>query len=95
MELGNIHPSTRACRLPLSPFFFFHPLSPMLTRPSLQAYVKQEDVFYSQLTVRETLVMSARLRLPSSMSLDEKTAMVDELMNKLGLSKVSRHRTAG
>ncbi|CAN0473936.1 unnamed protein product, partial [Laminaria digitata] len=56
---------------------------------SLQAYVKQEDVFYSQLTVKETLMMAARLRLPSSMSLDGKTAMVDELMNKLGLSKVA------
>lgn len=53
-----------------------------------QAYVKQEDVFYSQLTVRETLLMAARLRLPRSMSLDEKTAMVDKLISKLGLSKV-------
>lgn len=67
---------------------FFCLLIPTPTRSSLQAYVKQEDVFYSQLTVRETLLMAARLRLPNSMSLDEKTAMVDELMNKLGLSKV-------
>eukprot|EP00752_Nemacystus_decipiens_P009766 g8722.t1 len=54
-----------------------------------QAYVKQEDVFYSQLTVRETLLMAARLRLPRSMSLEDKTAMVDELISKLGLSKVA------
>ncbi|CAM9357176.1 unnamed protein product [Scytosiphon promiscuus] len=54
-----------------------------------QAYVKQEDVFYSQLSVRETLLMAARLRLPRSMSLHEKTEMVDELINKLGLSKVA------
>ncbi|CAN0331964.1 unnamed protein product, partial [Hapterophycus canaliculatus] len=54
-----------------------------------KAYVKQEDVFYSQLTVRETLLMAARLRLPQSMSLHEKTAMVDDLINKLGLSKVA------
>ncbi|CAM9887442.1 unnamed protein product [Ascophyllum nodosum] len=54
-----------------------------------QAYVKQDDVFYSQLTVRETLVMAARLRLPRDVPLDEKVAKVDELINKLGLSKVA------
>lgn len=45
-------------------------------------------MFYSQLTVRETLLMAARLRLPRSMSLEDKTAMVDELISKFGLSKV-------
>ncbi|CAM9324569.1 unnamed protein product, partial [Ectocarpus fasciculatus] len=54
-----------------------------------QAFVKQEDVFYSQLTVRETLLMAARLRLPSSVPLAEKSAMVDKLISKLGLSKVA------
>jgi ABC-type multidrug transport system ATPase subunit len=34
-----------------------------------QAFVRQQDEFYSQLTVRETLLMAARLRLPDSMSL--------------------------
>ncbi|CAN0164535.1 unnamed protein product, partial [Ectocarpus sp. 12 AP-2014] len=53
------------------------------------AFVKQEDVFYSQLTVRETLLMAARLRLPSSVPLEEKSAMVDKLISKLGLSKVA------
>lgn len=53
-----------------------------------QAYVKQQDVFYSQLTVRETLLMAARLRLPRDMPLREKTKMVDDLINKLGLLKV-------
>lgn len=50
--------------------------------------MKQEDAFYSQLTVRETLLMAARLRLPSSMSIGDKTDMVDGLISKLGLSKV-------
>lgn len=58
------------------------------TNAKKKAYVKQEDVFYSQLTVRETLLMAARLRLPRSMSLEDKTAMVDKLISKLGLSKV-------
>lgn len=59
-----------------------------LVAATKQAFVKQEDVFYSQLTVRETLLMAARLRLPSSMPLEEKSAMVDKLISKLGLSKV-------
>lgn len=53
-----------------------------------QAYVKQQDIFYSQLTVRETLLMAARLRLPRGMSIEEKTEKVDELINHLGLAKV-------
>ena len=28
------------------------------------AYVQQEDIFYTQMTVRETLLFAARLRLP-------------------------------
>lgn len=78
---------------PLS-LVFFLPLPPWLSPspfdppPEKQAYVKQEDVFYSQLTVRETLLMAARLRLPRSMPLDEKIDKVDELISKLGLSKV-------
>lgn len=55
---------------------------------ALQAYVKQDDVFYSQLTVRETLLMAARLRLPRDVPLEDKVVMVDELISKLGLSKV-------
>lgn len=50
--------------------------------------MKQDDVFYSQLTVRETLLMAARLRLPRDVPLEDKVVMVDELINKLGLSKV-------
>jgi ABC-type multidrug transport system ATPase subunit len=54
-----------------------------------QAYVRQEDIFYTQMTVRETLMFAARLRLPSSVSLEEKRAVVDSLLNKLSLVKAA------
>eukprot|EP00850_Spirogloea_muscicola_P011306 SM000069S20743 [mRNA] locus=s69:581477:585310:- [translate_table: standard] len=50
-----------------------------------QAYVRQEDIFYSQLTVRETLVMAAKLQLPESMPEAAKDAYVDSLLQRLGL----------
>ena len=48
--------------------------------PASFAYVKQEDTFYTQMTVRETLLFAARLRLPKSMSLADKKALVEELI---------------
>jgi len=54
-----------------------------------QAYVRQEDIFYSQMTVRETLMFSARLRLPRDVPIAEKAARVDSLIQKLGLIKVA------
>ncbi|CAI6000374.1 unnamed protein product [Closterium sp. NIES-65] len=50
-----------------------------------QVYVRQEDIFFSQLTVRETLVTAAKLQLPSSMSDAEKEQHVEELLQHLGL----------
>ncbi len=41
------------------------------------------------LTVRENIYFSASLRLPSSMSNEEKAGKVDKLINELGLSKVA------
>lgn len=52
-----------------------------------QAYVQQEDIFYSQMTVLETLLMAAELRLPTAMPTDRKRAYVDNLINILGLAK--------
>ena len=39
------------------------------------------------MTVRETLLFAARLRLPRSMSLAEKEARVDRILSQLGLAK--------
>lgn len=52
------------------------------------AYVQQEDVFYSQLTVEETLSMSARMRMPAGTSRAERDAAVSALLNRLGLAHV-------
>ncbi|KAJ1627645.1 P-loop containing nucleoside triphosphate hydrolase protein [Pavlovales sp. CCMP2436] len=51
------------------------------------AYVKQEDSFYSEMTVRETLTFHAKLRLPRNSSealIEEK---VEKLLGLLGLRK--------
>lgn len=53
------------------------------------AYVRQEDIFYTQMTVRETLLFAARLRLPASVSMSEKERRVDELIDKLALGKAA------
>ncbi|GMH35135.1 hypothetical protein BSKO_03003 [Bryopsis sp. KO-2023] len=52
-----------------------------------QAYVQQDDLFYSMLTVRETLTMAAHLRLPKEVSDDQKDAFVEELIKKLGMTQ--------
>lgn len=52
-----------------------------------QAYVQQDDLFYSMLTVRETLKMAAHLRLARDVSDAEKDAFVEALINKLGLAQ--------
>lgn len=52
-------------------------------------FVKQEDLFYSQLTVRETLLFTARLRLSKRMKDGEKRAYVEEMMARMGLADVA------
>ncbi|GKD99496.1 ABC transporter G family member 25, partial [Tanacetum coccineum] len=50
-------------------------------------FVTQDDVLYPHLTVRETLIFCALLRLPKSLSRKEKTAVADVVITELGLSK--------
>eukprot|EP00824_Muranothrix_gubernata_P014698 TRINITY_DN30483_c0_g1_i1.p1 TRINITY_DN30483_c0_g1~~TRINITY_DN30483_c0_g1_i1.p1 ORF type:complete len:660 (-),score=144.47 TRINITY_DN30483_c0_g1_i1:42-1739(-) len=52
----------------------------------IAAYVQQEDVLMGTSTVRETLMFSARLRLPKSMSLEKKERRVACLMDELNLT---------
>jgi ABC-type multidrug transport system ATPase subunit len=54
----------------------------------ISGYVDQEDVLMATMTVRETLLFSANLRLPESMSADKKAAIVNEILEELGLSHV-------
>jgi len=51
------------------------------------AYVKQNDVFFGHLTVRDQLTYTALLRLPSSTSKMEKHAEVDRILHILRLEK--------
>ncbi|KAG9140547.1 hypothetical protein Leryth_016043 [Lithospermum erythrorhizon] len=60
-----------------------------LTKPVLKrtGFVPQEDVLYPHLTVRETLIFCALLRLPNAISKQEKLSMVDKVIYELGLEK--------
>lgn len=51
----------------------------------ISGYVMQDDNLFPMLTVRETLLYSARLRLSSEMSLLEKKTRVDNMIRQLGL----------
>ncbi|KAI3761091.1 hypothetical protein L1987_51499 [Smallanthus sonchifolius] len=50
-------------------------------------FVTQDDVLYPHLTVRETLIFCALLRLPKTLSRREKAAVVDSVMAEVGLCK--------
>eukprot|EP00850_Spirogloea_muscicola_P014987 SM000111S18810 [mRNA] locus=s111:315702:319699:+ [translate_table: standard] len=51
----------------------------------ISGYVMQEDALYSQLTVRETLLISARLRISNEVSHKAKIRRVDIMIQDLGL----------
>lgn len=52
------------------------------------AYVTQDEVLIGTLTVFETVMFTARLRLPLSLSLAEKTQIVDGVITDMGLDSV-------
>ncbi|KAG5531527.1 hypothetical protein RHGRI_026215 [Rhododendron griersonianum] len=58
---------------------------PIATRSYKLAYVRQEDLFFSQLTVRETLSLAAELQLQELSSVEERDEYVNYLLFKLGL----------
>ncbi|XP_023638502.1 ABC transporter G family member 7 isoform X2 [Capsella rubella] len=49
------------------------------------AFVRQEDLFFSQLTVRETLSFAAELQLPHISSAEDRDEYVNNLLLNLGL----------
>ncbi|XP_029381785.1 ATP-binding cassette sub-family G member 2-like [Echeneis naucrates] len=55
----------------------------------LSGYVVQDDVVMGTLTVRENFRFSAALRLPSSISQEEKEQKVNRLIQELGLTRVA------
>uniref|UniRef100_UPI0037E7A561 broad substrate specificity ATP-binding cassette transporter ABCG2-like n=1 Tax=Semicossyphus pulcher TaxID=241346 RepID=UPI0037E7A561 len=55
----------------------------------LSGYVVQDDVVMGTLTVRENFSFSAALRLPESVSREEKDQKVNKLIQELGLGRVA------
>eukprot|EP00186_Timspurckia_oligopyrenoides_P002085 CAMPEP_0182443060 /NCGR_PEP_ID=MMETSP1172-20130603/1902_1 /TAXON_ID=708627 /ORGANISM="Timspurckia oligopyrenoides, Strain CCMP3278" /LENGTH=731 /DNA_ID=CAMNT_0024638225 /DNA_START=114 /DNA_END=2309 /DNA_ORIENTATION=- len=49
-------------------------------------YVMQDDVFFSNLTVRETLWFTSRIRVSDEVSKDEKLRRMNDVIRRLGLS---------
>ncbi|GMH78937.1 hypothetical protein TL16_g07982 [Triparma laevis f. inornata] len=60
--------------------------SPSLIR-DVSVYVQQDDCMLATQTVRETIEMSALLRLPSSLSREAKLARAQEVIELFGLTK--------
>lgn len=53
----------------------------------LSSYIMQEDLVQPRLTVRESMVVAANLKLGSTIGYHKKLAVVDEVINLLGLEK--------
>ncbi|VAI90131.1 unnamed protein product [Triticum turgidum subsp. durum] len=68
------------------------PYSPCLKRR--MGFVTQDDVLFPQLTVEETLVFAAFLRLPARMSKQQKRDRVDAIIAELNLERC-RHTKIG
>nr|XP_056711303.1 broad substrate specificity ATP-binding cassette transporter ABCG2-like [Euleptes europaea] len=64
-----------------------HPQPPQFK--CMSGYVIQDDIVMGTLTVRENLEFSAALRLPASMSSEEKKERVDQVIVELDLTKVA------
>nr|XP_033799609.1 broad substrate specificity ATP-binding cassette transporter ABCG2-like isoform X2 [Geotrypetes seraphini] len=58
----------------------------------ISGYVVQDDVVMGTLTVKENLLFSAALRLPTSINFQEKEERVDQVITELGLTKVANSR---
>lgn len=50
-------------------------------------FVTQDDVLFPQLTVQETLVFAAFLRLPTNMSRQQKLQRAELILKELGLER--------
>lgn len=69
----------------------------------VSSYVMQDDQLFPMLTVFETFMFAAEVRLPPSISRAEKKKRVYELLDQLGLqvyiihrlSLIYRHKMAG
>ncbi|KAI7726974.1 hypothetical protein M8C21_011399 [Ambrosia artemisiifolia] len=58
-------------------------------------FVTQDDVLYPHLTVTETLLFTAMLRLPNSLSQEEKVEHVERVITELGLTRCKNSMIGG
>lgn len=58
----------------------------------ISSYVMQDDQLFPMLTVQETFMFAAEMRLPPSISRAEKKKRVNELLSQLGLEVKSPTR---
>ncbi|KAH7519126.1 hypothetical protein FEM48_Zijuj08G0000700 [Ziziphus jujuba var. spinosa] len=58
-------------------------------------FVAQDDILYPHLTVFETLLFTALLRLPNSLSRDEKVQHVEHVIGELGLCRCRNSMIGG
>ncbi|XP_058191492.1 ABC transporter G family member 14 isoform X2 [Rhododendron vialii] len=58
-------------------------------------FVAQQDTLYPHLTVTETLLFTALLRLPNSMANDEKVEHVERVITELGLTRCRNSMIGG
>lgn len=70
------------------------PVTPSQVR-KVSGYVDQEDTLMETLTVYETVLYSALLRLPRDMSEDEKIARVHGTLEELGIRGIMGRRIGG
>lgn len=70
-----------------------HPFSGAIKRRT--GFVAQDDVLYPHLTVTETLLFTALLRLPNSLSRDEKVHHVERVISELGLNRCRNSMIGG
>ncbi|KAK3032589.1 hypothetical protein RJ639_037353 [Escallonia herrerae] len=58
-------------------------------------FVAQDDILYPHLTVTETLIFTALLRLPKSLTRDEKVQHVEHVITELGLTRCQSSMIGG
>jgi ABC-type multidrug transport system ATPase subunit/ABC-type multidrug transport system permease subunit len=56
------------------------------------AFVEQDDLLFATLTVRETIELAARLRLPHTLSEVERNQQIEDVIAELGLKKSANTR---
>jgi ABC-type multidrug transport system ATPase subunit/ABC-type multidrug transport system permease subunit len=60
----------------------------------LAGYVEQQDIHFGLATVREALEFSATIRLPASVTKEQRDNWINEVMDVVGLTRIS-HRIIG